>query len=1367
MPRYDGESDPLPWLNCCDNFFRGHQTLAEERVWLASLHLDGMAAQWYYQMESEFGVVSWPRFVDFVNMRFGPPIRSNSLGELKTLVRSGSIEDYQRQFLALLCRCSNLTPQHQVDLFTAGLGQPLASDVELQRPSNLQTAMSLARAYERRNLAADSTTRAIPRAQPKPRPPQPPAAVLPASAATLQTAVPRLEAPPRQRFRRLSPEEVADKRRKGECYFCSEKFSLDHKCASKGVFLLQLDEDASEAEAAAELGISLHALTGINASTTMQLRVRVAGESLLALVDSGSTHTFIHQDTARRLQLPITERKGMTVKVANGERVSSAGLCAAMDVHIQDETFSLDCYVLTLDGFDIVLGVHWLKTLGPIIWDFTKLSMSFCRDGHRVHWQGLSDQTRRLQSITAGEDLMQALLAAHSHLFDRPHQLPPARRHDHRIHLLPDTPPVAIRPYRYPQLLKDEIERQCDDMLQEGIIRESTSPFSSPVLLVKKHDGNWRFCVDYRGLNNRTVKDKFPIPVVEELLDELKGARYFTKLDLRSGYHQVQMHTEDIAKTAFRTHHSHFEFLVMPFGLTNAPATFQALMNDVLKPYICRFVLVFFDDILIYSPSWADHLRHVKAVFQLLHQHQLFIKQSKCFFEEASVAYLGHIVSAVGVAMDPAKVAAVDAWPRPRTTRALRGFLGLTNYYRKFIAGYGAVARPLTDLLKGSSFTWTADADHAFTVLKQALLTAPLLQLPDFSKRFVVDTDASGSGFGAVLHQGDGAIAFFSRAVAPHHAKLQAYERELIGLVKAVRHWRPYLWGRAFTVRTDHWSLKFILDQRLTTIPQHTWVSKLFGYDLSVEYRPGKQNVAADALSRRDEDVSVAANAISGPSFDVFSALRSELAGHPSVVELQAQLRDGTAPAGWSFTDGLLLFHGKVFVPDDSTLWPSILEAAHTMGHEGSEKTLHQFRSSFFNEHANRLVRAYVQGCVTCQRNKTEHLHPAGLLQPLPVPSTVWSDIAMDFVEGFPKVGGKSVILTVVDQFSKYAHFIALGHPYSACSVARAFFDNIVRLHGLPCSIVSDRDNVFTSTFWTELLRLAGVKLLLSSAFHPQTDGQSEVTNHIIVMYLRCLAGDRPRSWLQWLPWAEYCYNTSFQSTLRTTPFHVVYGRVPPTLLQYQPSLARAVAVDAQLRNRDEFLDEIKDRLCLAQDVMKTRADQHRRDISFTVGDWVWLRLHHRQAVGITVGARSKLGPRYYGPYKVLERLGAVAYRLQLPANARIHNVFHVALLKGYDGPAPTTPPALPPLLHGRVIPTPQKVLRARLNRGVWQLLVHWEGRTFADATWEDLDYFKTAYPEFQLEDDLFLGEGRSVTDAFVGKVYQHQRGKTAADRAG
>jgi hypothetical protein len=345
----------------------------------------------------------------------------------------------------------------------------------------------------------------------------------------------------------------------------------------------------------------------------MQLQVAINDTHFLALLDSGSTHNFVDTEAAARAGGDLRGCTGLRVAVANDDHVMSSGCCRGLKIGIEGESFVIDCYGLTLGSFDMVLRVQWLVALGPILWDFDRL--------WRLVWNAADPSASAPSLHTVTGDLLEELLAHFVGVFTEPTRLPPQWEHNHRTHLLPGSTPVAVHPYRYTHAQKAELERQCADMLARGIIRPSSSAFSAPALLVKKEDNSWRFCVDYRALNARTVKDKFPIPVVEELLDELRGASFFSKLDLRSGYHQVLVHPTDIDKTVFRTHEGLFEFLVMPFGLTNAPATFQALMNAVLRSFLRCFVLVFFDDILIYSTSWAEHLTHLRPVLTTLQEH--------------------------------------------------------------------------------------------------------------------------------------------------------------------------------------------------------------------------------------------------------------------------------------------------------------------------------------------------------------------------------------------------------------------------------------------------------------------------------------------------------------------------------------------------------------------------------------------------------------------------------------------------------------------------------------------------------------------------------------------------------------------------
>ncbi|CAA0840369.1 Uncharacterized mitochondrial protein AtMg00860, partial [Striga hermonthica] len=459
------------------------------------------------------------------------------------------------------------------------------------------------------------------------------------------------------------------------------------------------------------------------------------------------------------------------------------------------------------------------------------------------------------------------LLEKFDQVLDEPKGFLPHREFDHRIPLVEEGRAVHVHPYRYVHFQNSEIKRQVGEMLESGLIQHSTSPFSSSVLLAKKKDVTWRFCTDYRALNAATVKDRFPIPSVDDMLDELGGARYFSKIDLRAGYHQIRLAKEDVPNTAFRMHHGHYEYLVMPFGLCNALSTFQFDMNSIFKRYLRKFVLVFFDDIFVYSKTWADHLEHLRVVLEILAANSFYIKPSKCSFAQEVVEYLGHFISHEGVKVDPGKIEVMVGWPKPTSLTQLRGFLGLTGYYQKFVKDYGTIAKPLTEMTKKGAFKWTEASEKAFEELKEAMTTTPVLAMLRFDVLFEIHSDASDIGIGAVLVQEGRPLAYLSKALGPARLGLSTYVKEMLAMVEAVRVWRPYLLGRRFRFVTDQQPLKHLLEQRIVTPEQQKFVSKLIGFNFEIVYRPGCQNTVADALSRREDVAEL--DAVTGPMWAI------------------------------------------------------------------------------------------------------------------------------------------------------------------------------------------------------------------------------------------------------------------------------------------------------------------------------------------------------------------------------------------------------------------------------------------------------------------------------------------------------------------
>ncbi|KAK2367199.1 hypothetical protein QL285_080510 [Trifolium repens] len=1390
FPRFDG-TEVHDWIFRAEQFFDYYGTPDPDRLTIASVHLDKDVVPWYQMVQRSSPFRSWADFTRALELDFGPSIYECPRATLFKLNQTGTVAEYYLQFTSLANRVYGLSNDALIDCFISGLPPEIRREVLIHTPTSIIKVVSLAKLYEEKYDATPkpqkaSTNQFKPFNKPE----------------TTKNLTPILNTPPTRpmsqfqknpNIKRISPAEMQLRRDKGLCYWCDDKFSFTHKCPNRQLMMLNYDDPVEDQliDTMPEPDIttindltlnqpdhhlSLNAMKGTNNMGVLRFSGSINQIKVQVLIDGGSSDNFLQPRIAKFLKLPIEQGPSFKVLVGNGDIMTAEGVVRQLPLEVQGNRLEVSVFLLPVAGADVILGASWLATLGPHVADYAALTLKFFANDKFVTLVGESNhapasaQLHHLMRLCNTDAIAEAftiqclkatteadvfkdlptniepeiamLLYNYKTVFQTPVNLPPDRSHNHSIPLIEGASPVKVKPYRYPHSQKAQIELMVQDMLHQGIIQPSTSPFSSPIILVKKKDGTWRFCTDYRALNAITVKDSFLIPTVDELLDELFGAKYFSKLDLRSGYHQILLQPEDRHKTAFRTHQGHYEWLVMPFGLTNAHATFQSLMNHIFQHALRKYVLVFFDDILVYSSTWQEHLKHVEAVLTVLQSNTLFVKLSKCSFGVSEIDYLGHVVTGKGVTMEKDKVQAVRDWPVPKNVKQLRGFLGLTGYYRRFIKSYAKIAAPLTDLLKKEAYQWNDQAEMAFQQLKNVVTTAPVLALPDFQKPFILETDASGTGIGAVLHQDGHPISYFSKKLVPRNQKKSAYFREMLAIAEAIAKFRHYLLGHRFIIRTDQKSLRNLMDQSLQTPEQQDWLHKFLGYDFVIEYKPGKENLAADALSR------LMTLAWTEPQCDFFKLVKAALSVDTKLVEIMQQCaQEGHSLPHYTMKDGLLFWKKRLVIPQQPDLVKKILYEFHTSpigGHAGIARTLARIKAQFYWPAMRKDITEFVQNCVICQQAKTTTASPAGLLQPLPIPSQVWEDVAMDFITGLPVSHGYTTIMVVVDRLTKYAHFVPMKTDYTSRSVAEAFMNNIVKLHGMPKSIVSDWDKVFTSAFWQQLFKLQGTSLAMSSAYHPQTDGQTDVLNKGLELFLRCFSFHNPKSWYKAIAWAEFWYNTAFQTSIGMTPFKALYGRDPPHITRYQHHPGDTPTLQEELMERDRILQQLKSNLERAQQYMKKQADKHRRDVNFQIGELVLVELQPYRQNSVVLRKNHKLGMRYFGPFEIIARIGNVAYKLKLPDHAKIHPVFHVSQLKQFKGvsaeryiPLPLTMSESGPIIH------PMEVLDARtIMRGtqkINQVLVQWDQLPAAEATWEDIDTLQDNFPTFNLETRLIL----------------------------
>jgi len=1119
----------------------------------------------------------------------------------------------------------------------------------------------------------------------------------------------------------------------------------------------------------------------------------VNGHPARILIDGGAEGNVISTSFVRKhaSTVPLRSCRPIPIILPNGS--------SSITSHIAPITLARDNYtdtlypiVYNLHAYDLILGKPWLARIDPHI-SWRNNTLDFQCNGQSVHWdctgfssgnitaisEGKLISNMRLKAIAAEEGSEVFLAHVRVASNDAPTSgdlpsdvqaivkdefpdvfsptLPPGLPMDRGDAMRIDTDPTADPPVRPVIRLslaeQDELKRQLDDLLAKGLIKPSVSPYGAPVLFVRKKDGTLRMCVDYRGLNKITRKNRHPLPRIDELIDRLRGAKFFSKLDLLSGYHQQRIFGPHTHKTAFRCAEGHYEWLVVPFGLSNAPGAFSTMMRGALGPALNKFVLSYLDDMLIFSRTREEHLRHIREVLALLRKNGLYAKLSKCSFMQEETDFLGHTISAEGVHTNAGLVRAIKEWPTPTKQKDVHQFLGLAQYFQKYINRFADTALPLSDLLgEGRPFIWGQEQTKAFTAIKDAVSSAPVLRIFDPALASSVAADASGFAIGAALFQTDRhgnsrPVAFTSRKLQPAERNYPTHEQELLAVVHALKTWRYYLDGTHFIVYTDHATLRHFPTQPKLTRRQARWMELLQEYDFDFKYLKGTDNIVPDALSRRPdykeeqqeppETTTVTLSNLTLMETRLDPGTRQHLIDGYSednkLGPIYKSCLEGSTPNRFSLVNDLLYVerHGQsvLCIPRKSDIRLSLLHDAHdsvTAGHFGFDRTFEILRRSVYWPNMSTETRQYVATCEHCQRNKPSRHSPAGLLHPLPIPPQRWDHISMDFAGPFPCTErGVDMVTVFVDKLSKQAIFVPSRSTDTASDVAHNFFNHVFRHHGMPTIIISDRDAKFTSHFWTTLHSLMDTKLALSTAFHPQTDGQSERAIQTLKTMLRNYVDHRISNWDLLLTGSEFAYNNAINASTGFSPFFLNKGfhpRLPSSLLATPTTSVPSV---------NQFIQEQRDALVMAQEHLHDaqlrhshQADKHRRDHTFKIGDQVLLSTDHSTAPADQHRPSRKLQAQFIGPYTILEQHSPVSFRLELPPSLRIHDVFHVDRLRAYS-PSPEhlgerTPARPPPeTIDGVQEWEVEEILDHRKQGRSWKFLILWKGYPREDATWQ------------------------------------------------
>jgi len=796
-----------------------------------------------------------------------------------------------------------------------------------------------------------------------------------------------------------------------------------------------------------------------------------------------------------------------------------------------------------------------------------------------------------------------------------------------------DARPINLGPRRLAVHRSVHAQKEVQRMEDLGVIRKTKSPWGFPIVLIPKKDGTVRFCVDYRKLNDVTKSDVYPLPRCDDLLASLHGMKYFTAIDLESGFWQINMAGKDAEKTAFVTTFGAWEYVKMPFGLKNAPATFQRTMDAVLAGLKWQCCLVYIDDILIFSKEKSEHIDNISDVFSRLIEAGLKLKPSKCELFKEEVLFVGHLVSASGIRPNPAKVQSIRDTPEPTTTKQVESFLGVVNYFRKFVPDFSRRAVGLYDVKK--EFRWGPEQAAAFKDLKEALCSEPVLAHPDPSKPFILETDASELGLGAALLQlgEDGKehpVEYASRTIRPEERNWHVREKECLAVLWGCENFAHWLSGTTFTVRTDHSSLRVLQDEKKNARLER-WAMRLQGFDYKIEYKPGKSNVAADFLSRGEVDVTPDGEDPEQPSErmvlfaetktslcvnEIRLAQRDEKAssqmihyletGHACCTNASKVKRFRDQAKLFTLKDGCLFRSGALVIPGRFRL--EVMRSMHEdhAAHLGYDKILPIMQRRVWWQGMASDLKEYCRACISCARATGYNSERQGMLKPI-IARTPWEHVAVDLKGPLPLgKGDERYVLAVMDYFSKMVVLVPIRRKFAAV-VAEAFLERVILEHGYPKIVVTDGGSEFKGEF-AELMEKFAIDHRTTLPYHHQANGLIERFMQSINKMVRIVAAKDQHAWHMHLSELAFAYNTSYHPAIGDTPYWVANFRDPRLAIDNRLGSEGRNGTTRTIQRREALWRLVRDNLWSAAEQAKSRYDAKQRDPSLKIGDMVLVK---------------------------------------------------------------------------------------------------------------------------------------------------------------